>query len=235
MLAMQHSLFLCISADETIAPKDTKLFVLFTVTMLYSKAEFDTDKQDKYKIAVAKTTGTMAANVEIIKISEENRRASSIKVETKVLASDEAEMNALAKELGTGDMFLKRLNTELKAQGLNEATSFIDPVAREALPLAAIIGGGAAGLFVIVAAALSGIRLCKSKTGSGLEESNTEMSGVAVTGNLGIAADTSPIALRSLEPGRHVQRMETLQYLFEQGLITEAEYTEKKASILDSL
>ena len=83
-------MFLCISADETIAPKDTKLFVLFTVTMLYCKAEFDTDKQDKYNIAVAKTTCTMAANVEIIKISEEYGRASSIKDETKALASDVA-------------------------------------------------------------------------------------------------------------------------------------------------
>ena len=49
-----------------------------------SQAEFDTAKQDKYKVAVANAAGTTAANVEILSITDGRRRAGSVKVETKV-------------------------------------------------------------------------------------------------------------------------------------------------------
>ena len=66
------------------APADTKHFVTLTVTMPYTKAEFDQDKQDKYKAAVASAAGTDPANVEILGVTEVRRRAGSIQVETKV-------------------------------------------------------------------------------------------------------------------------------------------------------
>ena len=58
-----------------------------TVSLPYTKNEFDTAKQDKYKAAVASAAGTRPANVvisNIISITEERRRAGSVKVETKV-------------------------------------------------------------------------------------------------------------------------------------------------------
>ena len=66
------------------APADTKHFVTMTVSLPYTKDEFDTAKQDKYKAAVASSAGTRPANVVIISITEERRRAGSVKVETKV-------------------------------------------------------------------------------------------------------------------------------------------------------
>ena len=56
-----------------------------TVTMPYSKSEFNQDKQDKYKLAIASAAGTPADNVDIVSITEKSRRAGSVNVETKVL------------------------------------------------------------------------------------------------------------------------------------------------------
>ena len=50
------------------APADTKHFVTMTVSLPYTKDEFDTAKQDKYKAAVASSAGTRPANVVIISI-----------------------------------------------------------------------------------------------------------------------------------------------------------------------
>jgi hypothetical protein len=112
----------------TTAPADTKFFVTFTATLPYTKADFTDELQTKYKAAVAKAAGTTAANVEILKITEARRRAGSVEVETKIRAKDKDGQDALATELGTGDEMLNKLNTELKAQGLEEATGVTAPV-----------------------------------------------------------------------------------------------------------
>jgi hypothetical protein len=67
-------------------PLDTKHFVTLSVTMPYSKAEFDTAKQDNYKSAMADTAGTSASNVDILEIKQSlsGRRAGSVDVVTKV-------------------------------------------------------------------------------------------------------------------------------------------------------
>eukprot|EP00802_Teleaulax_amphioxeia_P015775 Tamp_15874.p1 GENE.Tamp_15874~~Tamp_15874.p1 ORF type:complete len:355 (+),score=48.53 Tamp_15874:1-1065(+) len=104
------------------AATDTQHFVTMTVTMPYSKAEFDTAKQDKYKVAVANAAGTTAANVEILSITDGRRRAGSVKVETKIRASDSSGVEKLITTLGTGDDLKTKLNSELKKQGLAEAT-----------------------------------------------------------------------------------------------------------------
>ena len=72
------------SADKV--DKDSKFFVKMTVTMPYTKSEFNEDKQDKYIKAVARAAGTNHENVEIVSITEKQRRAGSIDVETKVRA-----------------------------------------------------------------------------------------------------------------------------------------------------
>jgi hypothetical protein len=64
--------------------KGSKFFLTLTVTLPYTKDQFDQSKQDKYKAAVASAAGTVAANVEIVKITEARRRAGKVAVETKV-------------------------------------------------------------------------------------------------------------------------------------------------------
>ena len=66
------------------APTDSKFFFTITVSMPYSKAEFDADKKSKYKIAVATAAGTIETNVDLVEIKEKRRRAGSIDVVTKV-------------------------------------------------------------------------------------------------------------------------------------------------------
>lgn len=123
----------CTAAVTAAAPSDTKFYITFTATMPYKEADFDDAKKTKYKAAVAAAAGTIADNVDIVKITEKAaaRRAShggaSIEIETKVRAKDEAGMTALSKALGTGDDLKTKLNKELKAQGLEEATAFTDP------------------------------------------------------------------------------------------------------------
>ena len=65
-------------------PKNTTFFVSVTVTLPYTKAEFDQAKQDKYTAAMAATAGTIAANVVIESITEKRRRAGAVDVKTKV-------------------------------------------------------------------------------------------------------------------------------------------------------
>ena len=68
-------------------PKNTTFFVSVTVTLPYTKAEFDQAKQDKYTAAMAATAGTIAANVVIESITEKRRRAGAVDVKTKVASS----------------------------------------------------------------------------------------------------------------------------------------------------
>ena len=60
-----------------------------TVTTPYTKAEFGTAEQGKYKAAVAAAARTAAANVDILSVTdtESQRRAGSVEVETKVMLS----------------------------------------------------------------------------------------------------------------------------------------------------
>ena len=58
-----------------------------TVKMPYSKVEFDTSIQEKYKSAIASSAGTSPSNIDILSIAEGTRRAGSVQVETKVRIS----------------------------------------------------------------------------------------------------------------------------------------------------
>jgi len=70
--------------------KATNFFLTLTVTLPYTKDQFPgpyingQSKLDKYKTAVANAAGTVAANVEIGKITEARRRAGKVAIETKV-------------------------------------------------------------------------------------------------------------------------------------------------------
>jgi hypothetical protein len=112
------------NSNSRTAPKDSQYYVEFTVTLPYTQADFDTDKQTKYKKALAMAAGTVPDNVEIVSITEARRRAGSVIAETKVRASEQAGLHALNGALGTGDALKKRVNTALKAMGLAEAIGF---------------------------------------------------------------------------------------------------------------
>ena len=53
--------------------------------MPFSKSDFDEDKRDKYKAAIASAAGAPVDNVDIVSITEKRRRAGSVDVETMVL------------------------------------------------------------------------------------------------------------------------------------------------------
>lgn len=108
--------------------RDSKFLLKFEATMPYSKAEFDDDKQTKYKTAVARAAGTARANVDITSIADASRRAGSVKVATTILTNDEAESDAMQKSLGSGEDWAAKLNAELKAVGLEEATTVTNPL-----------------------------------------------------------------------------------------------------------
>jgi len=83
-----------------IVDKDSKFFVTITVTLKYTKDQFDQTKRDKYKAAVANAAGTVAANVEIVKITEARRRAGKVDVETKVRRTNQRARRRAAVECG---------------------------------------------------------------------------------------------------------------------------------------
>jgi len=75
------------SASSALVAPPSTTFVTLTVSMPYSKADFDSAKQDKYKAAMAAAAGTSADNVDVVSVTETTaqRRAGSIDVETKVI------------------------------------------------------------------------------------------------------------------------------------------------------
>jgi len=104
-------------------------FLKLDVTLPYTKDEFNADLKTKYKKAVARAAGTVPGNVEITSIHDApGRRAGSIKVGTTIRSLDEAGLDTLSTTLGTGDALKNKINSELRAMGLKEATAISDPV-----------------------------------------------------------------------------------------------------------
>ena len=115
------------SAVYQIVDESTALVVAITVTMPYTKAEFDEAKQAKYKRAIASVAGTSDKNIRL-EIAEKKRRAGSIEVTTKILAGDSKRLEEIKKTLGTDTtVLLSKINTALKKEGLAEATGVTQP------------------------------------------------------------------------------------------------------------
>lgn len=94
--------------------------------MPYTKAEFNTEKQSKFKSALAIASGTTVDTVEIISISDVRRRqGQGIKVESKIYAKDAAGADKLSSTLGTGAGALDKINAELQKQGLPQSTGVV--------------------------------------------------------------------------------------------------------------
>jgi hypothetical protein len=109
--------------------------------MPYSKADFGTEQQVKYKAAVASSLDTPATNVEIVSITEVRRRAGSVNVETRISARDSTGADKLASALGDGDTLKSNINKQLVAQGLRESTT----VAKDSASVPASTPAGSSG------------------------------------------------------------------------------------------
>ena len=73
------------------------------------------------------TPATSEKNIRLT-ITEGARRAGSVKVETKILAGSSSRLTEIKKALGSdAKKLLAKLNKELKAQGLNDATDVTEP------------------------------------------------------------------------------------------------------------
>ena len=112
-------------------PKDSKFFLTLSVTLPYTKDQFDKPKQDKYKKAVANAAGTIAANVEIVKITDARRRTGKVVVETKILAADQLGLNSLGYALASchDDSTAKcKIDKALAREGLEKSTAAAEPL-----------------------------------------------------------------------------------------------------------
>ncbi len=123
-------------ATEGAAPADSPFNLVLNVKMPYTRAEFDADKQNKFKEAMASAARVPPGNVDIVSITEGRRRqAKSVTVETKLRAKDKASLEALASTLGTGDAaMLAKINAELAKRGLPVSTG-VSPKSTAAAPL----------------------------------------------------------------------------------------------------
>lgn len=128
----------CVNTEaiEGAAPADSPFNLVLNVKMPYTKAEFDADKQNKFKEAMASAANVPLGNVDIVSITEGRRRqAKSVTVETKLRAKDKASLEALASTLGTGDAaMLAKINGELAKRGLPASTG-VSPKSSAAVPL----------------------------------------------------------------------------------------------------
>ena len=102
-------------------------FLQLAVVLPYTKAEFDAEKQQAYRTALAIASKTDVDKVEIVSITDSRRRAGRITVVTRITADDAAAVTALQNTLGTGDALKAKINKELVAQGLSEALDVSRP------------------------------------------------------------------------------------------------------------
>jgi len=136
----------------------TDNFVQLVVSLPYTKASFDQDKQLKFRAALAASAGTTAENVEITSITEGRRRqGQGIKVENKIYAKDAASADKLSSTLGTGSGALDKVNSELQKQGLEKSTGLDLMSANNSDNTGLIVGlvvglGGGAIIIVAIAA-----------------------------------------------------------------------------------
>jgi hypothetical protein len=112
--------------------------VIFIVTLLYSRSEFDAGTQQKYKAAIASVAATSADNVKIINITESRRRAGSVDVYKHILLGDAVKARQMLEKLGEGEGLLQQINVGLEKQGLRASSAVSAPQARDLSPIFSI-------------------------------------------------------------------------------------------------
>jgi hypothetical protein len=134
-----------------VAPANSP-FIILIVSMPYTKDQFDQDKQDKFKQALASAADTSPLNIDIVSINEARRRAGSVAVETKIRAKDAASLKTLESAVGSGDNLKNKLNQELKKQGLAESSGVVIKSTVQTKELEAeskgLSGGAIAGIVI---------------------------------------------------------------------------------------
>jgi hypothetical protein len=113
--------------SSTASPPSLNAMVEITIKMPFTKAAFTAEKQSSFRSAVAATAMVPAENVAIVAVQEVSTRraATSLEVKTQIRIKDDAAASSLVASWDT-----KTLNTELKKQGIPEATSVSQPVKR---------------------------------------------------------------------------------------------------------
>ena len=103
---------------------------LSTVTLPYSKAEFDAfskakldDFQREYKKAITNIAGTDTTKVDILSTTESPEHTACVALETRVRVSDTWSAREITQALGDGDERKMRLDKALKKQNLKESVA----------------------------------------------------------------------------------------------------------------
>jgi len=132
-----------------VAPVDSPFAITLIISTPYTVAQFDKDKQDKFKQALASAAGTSPLNIDIVSIKEAIR---SVAVETKIRAKDAASLKTLESAVGSGDNLKNNLNRELKKQGLAESSGVVikSPVQNKEVQAESkgLSGGAIAGIVI---------------------------------------------------------------------------------------
>jgi hypothetical protein len=135
-----------------VAPANSPFAIILIISMPYTVAQFDQDKQDKFKQALASAAATSPLNIDIVSIKEARRRAGSVAVETKIRAKDAASLKTLESAVGSGDNLKNNLNRELKKQGLAESSGVVIKSSVQTKELEAeskgLSGGAIAGIVI---------------------------------------------------------------------------------------
>ena len=96
--------------------------------MPFTEASFTAEKQSSFRSAIAATAMVPTQNVVIVAMNEVSvRRAASLDITTQIRVADDAAASSLVSSWDT-----KTLNTNLKRQGIPEATSVSQPVKKSA-------------------------------------------------------------------------------------------------------
>ena len=110
-------------------PPESDFCVTFSIMMKYTKEEFDTDQQIKFKTAIAESACTDPVNIDILSVAESRRRANNLKVETKIRVADATSISDVTKTLGTGNQLKTKIDKALEDQGLYTCLGVSEPEA----------------------------------------------------------------------------------------------------------
>lgn len=93
--------------------------------MPYGKEEFNDARKRLFETAVANAAGTDVRNVEIVSVSERQRRAGQVDVKVKIRAVDQADLDRVNGQLGSVDVMRGKIDSELVSLGMKKSTGVV--------------------------------------------------------------------------------------------------------------
>ena len=203
-------------AFSKVVPADSPYFVIFFVTMPYTKSEFDPQKQSTFKQAIATAADTSPLNIDIMSITAGRRRAGSVDVETKVRAEDATGVKTLESALGRSGTLTETFNREVTKLGLREATRVAPDKSVSAAEAKSLSGGAIAGIaaggavlgvVMLVVSALYLVKIHRNKRNNNLDTFTVSAS--LVFDNFGTPWNTDQQTKPSIDPGNIFKRKTT--------------------------